>query len=385
MKYFDNAATSYPKPEAVYQSIDKISRQAGNAGRGAYRASLEASRLLFDARVAIADFLGIKNAERLVFTPGCTYSINVALLGFAFKEGDCVVTTSCEHNAVARTLDQLVRTKGIKVVKLPYKADALFDCADLELSLRSLSPRLCVLTEASNVTGSLIDLEASAAIAHKYNVPLLIDAAQSAGNRSSCVEELGIALWCAAGHKALLGPSGVGLLYVSPDISLEPVICGGTGSISESLEMPQYFPDHLEAGTLACANIGALACGISWISEKGIVPLSMHKRELAEEFLQWARAQNSLQVYGPSRADLQTGTVSFEVKGMDSGVVAEYLDREFDIAVRSGLHCASQAHEALGTLDRGLVRASFGCFNTEEEVQELCQALSKIHKHFQRI
>ncbi len=377
--YFDNAATSFPKPEEVYRAQDDYLRAAANPGRGAYRLSLDSARRLFDIRMRLAAFLGIKDASRLVFTAGCTLALNMALKGFKWLDGDVVVTSALEHNSVMRPLKQLESQRGIRIISMPYIPGKMVDASQLDKTLKEARPRLCVFAHASNVTGDVLDLEAVAQVCRANHIPLMIDAAQAAGVRPADISRLAIALWCAPGHKGLLGPPGVGLLYVSPEISIDPLVAGGTGSASEQLSMPEVYPDHLESGTLPGPAIAGLGAGVDWLEKASYKKIAEHEAALARHFLNWAGRHERIAVFGPAATvEDRTGIVSFQVKGVTPDRVADLLDSKFGIAVRPGLHCAALAHKTLGTVATGLVRASFGPFNTEAEVDELCNSLRQI-------
>jgi cysteine desulfurase family protein len=377
--YFDNAATTYPKPEEVYQAQDRYFRSCANPGRGAYQLSLDSAGVIFDTRLKLAGFLGVSDASRLVFTGGCTLSLNLALKGMTWQRGDVVVTSALEHNAVMRPLRQLERDNGIRVVILPYADGSVIDRDRLAQALKRERPKLCALAEASNVTGDLLDLAAVADVCRSQRVPLLVDAAQSAGCVRSRIEELGVSIWCAPGHKGLLGAPGVGLLYVSPQVELTPLVAGGTGSGSEELSMPKCFPDRLESGTLAGPAIAGLSAAVDFLIERGPDNIARHERELAAQFIAWAAERPYIQLYGPGAyAERRTGIVSFSMRGITPDRVADLLNRNFDIAVRAGLHCAAVAHQTLGTVATGLVRVSFGPFNKQSEVGALLSALESI-------
>ncbi len=376
--YFDNAATTYPKPEEVYRAQDAYFRQAANPGRGAHTLALESARAVFETRLLLARFLGVTNPERLTFTGGCTQALNTAIKGFAWTHDDSVLTSPLEHNSVMRPLRQLQKSKGITVHTLGYAQSGVLDLGELVCVIREVRPRLCLMAEASNVTGELIDLEAVAEICHQASVPLLVDAAQSAGWTDGRLDALGVSLWCASGHKGLFGPPGVGILYAGPGVDVEPLIAGGTGSRSEDLDMPELYPDKLEAGTLPGPAIAGLGAGVAWLEQATLDRVRRHETLLVDRFLEWAAECDRLTVYGPGPGGRRTGTVAFQVRAITADRVADLLDRDYGIAVRSGLHCASQAHRALGTLATGLVRASFGYFNTADEVETLCGALDDI-------
>lgn len=371
--YFDQAATSYPKPEVVYKAHDEALRHAANPGRGGHRLAMDAARAVFEARVSIAEFLGITQAQRLIFTPGCTHSINMALKGWPWQAGDAVVTSSMEHNAVMRPLRQLQDSAGIHLHTMSYGASL----DELQTVFKDLRPKLLVMAEASNVTGEIVDLTGIAQLCRIHDVALMVDAAQSAGFVPQKISQLGISLWCASGHKGLFGPPGVGLLYVAPDVELGSLISGGTGSRSEDLFMPSSYPDHLESGTMNAPAIAALAAGVAWIGEQGLDNIADKERALSEQFRNWCLSQARISLYGTLSVP-KTGIVAFSVDNIGAGKVADLLDQGYGIAVRSGLHCAPLAHQALGTSKDGLVRASFGWFNDEQQVEQLCRALGDL-------
>jgi len=209
-----------------------------------------------------------------------------------------------------------------------------------------------------------------------------VDAAQSSGVIEIDVEEQGITILCASSHKGLMGPPGAGLLYVSPEVEIEPLVAGGTGSASEDLEMPGAYPDHLEAGTLPGPAIAGLAAGIEWVKAQGLAKIRNHKDALCDSFLDWAEKNEAIKVYGGRRTSgaLRTGVISFSLNGVAPAVVADELDRRWGVAVRAGLHCAALAHHSLGTLSDGLVRVSFGCFNSQADVERLTKALESLSR-----
>lgn len=377
--YFDNAATTHPKPEFVYAAADRVFREGGSPGRSAHGLALAASRLVFDTRVKLAEFLRLKNPERLIFTPGCTYGINLVLLGFPFKKGDLVLVSSLEHNAVMRTLERLRRDQGIVVEQVPYKDGTILDLDVLEGIFFERKPRFCAFLEASNVTGELLDLKSVASLCHDAKIPLLVDAAQSAGVFHESLDLAGISYWSAPAHKGFYGMPGLGVLYVSPEVELAPVINGGTGSFSEGLEMPPAYPDRLEPGTLSAPAIAALSAGCDFILDKGREQLAAHERALCNALITFLSRNERVRLYS-AQAQSRVGLVSFAVDGIDSGHIAEILDREYGICVRAGLHCAATAHRALGSSKGGLVRVSFSAFNSDFELEVFFNAMEKILK-----
>ena len=326
----------------------------------------------------MAEYFGIDSPERLIFTPGCTQSINMVLQGIGFKSGDLVIVSGIEHNAVMRPLKNLEQTHGIQVKALRYCPGSILCLKELEELLKKRKPRLCVFMEASNVTGEILDLQAVSEMLAVHEVPLLVDAAQSAGVFHRRISELhALKYWCASGHKGLFGMAGVGLLYVRSDEVLEPLVFGGTGSRSEELNMPSAYPDHLEAGTMPGPAIVSLSAGLDFIQELGAEKIAEHELELCSKFVEWMSARKEFRFYGQNSAR-RIPLVSFEIAGMDSGRVAELLDREYEICVRAGLHCASSAHRSLGTVERGLIRASFSYFNNADELRIFTDVLAKI-------
>ncbi len=384
--YFDNAATSFPKPESVYVAHDAYFRTGGNPGRGAHKLALASARTIFEARTSIAKFLGAERDERLIFTPGCTYSINMVLRGCGLKRGDCVLTSALEHNSVMRTLRAMESELDLKVVVLPYAPQGIIDPRQLSDLIDSHKPQLCAFTAASNVTGERIPIEQVAAVCESKQVPLLIDAAQTAGSEAKCLALTGITYWTAPGHKGLMGAPGAGLLYVRADDLIDPLVCGGTGSSSEALVMPTFYPDRLEAGTVAGPAIAALAAGVEFVQKTGVTSIAEHEHSLAKQFREWCLTKEWIKLAGNSYALKKDATlleaapvVSFSLAGRTPDRVADLLNLEHNIAVRPGLHCAAQAHQALGTTSTGLVRVSFGFFNTSDELSSLCDALTSIH------
>jgi cysteine desulfurase family protein len=372
--YLDNAATSFPKPEAVYQAQDAYTRTAGNPGRGAYARSVDSAKRIFDVRMRLASFLGIRSPERLIFTAGCTHSINTALKGLGFQKGDVILTGPLEHNALMRPLRQIQNSAQVRVLSLPYAKSGVIVLNELNRALADTKPRLAVISEASNVTGEIVDLAAVAKICASHHVRLMVDAAQTAGFTESKVDELGIGLWCASGHKSLMGTPGVGLLYVAPYIKVDPLIAGGTGSRSDGFDMPDHYPDHLEAGTLPGPAIAALGEAIDWLDNIGLEKIRRHETALTKHFIERISKIKGVRIFGDLNAP-RTPTVSFSIDGIGADIIAGSLDDLYQIAVRSGLHCAALAHRNLGTTDTGLVRVSFGYFNTASDVDAVCEAI----------
>jgi cysteine desulfurase family protein len=374
--YFDNAATSWPKPPPVRAALsDYFGDAGGNPGRSAHRMSIAAARVVENAREALAELLHTDDPSHIVFTQNATHALNLALYGL-LRPGDHVVTTSMEHNSVMRPLRHL-ETLGVEVTMVACNPRGMLDASNARRALRP-NTRLLVTTHASNVAGTLIPARPLAALAREHNILHLVDAAQTAGAIPINVQEMGADLLAFTGHKALLGPTGTGGLYIREGVALTPLMRGGTGSDSAQEIQPEFLPDAYESGTPNVAGIAGLVAGVRFLLEVGIKAVRTHEQELVAQFIAGASQIPSLTVYGPGDAALQCGLVSFNIAGAMPSEVALILDQSFGIMARPGLHCAPSAHRTLGTFPAGTVRFSFGWFNTVAEVETALQALREI-------
>jgi len=371
--YLDNAATSFPKPEAVYQAVLHAMRDIGaSPGRGGHRRSLAAGRLLFQAREVVARLFAITDSSRIIFTHSATEALNMALRGI-LDSGDHVVTTSMEHNSLLRPLMALHR-QGVAVSVVEADARGLVDPEDVK---RALTPRtrMIAVGHVSNVCGTVQRLDAIASVAHEAGALLLVDAAQSAGSMAIDVQTLGIDLLAAPGHKGLLGPQGTGFLYAAPGLRIRPLLAGGTGSSSTLEEQPDTLPEGLEPGTHNLPGIAGLKAGVEHVLAQGVEAIGRHERDLLAQADEALRQIDGVTLYGPADPQCRGSVLSFTVTGLDAAELAFLLDRDYDIAVRSGLHCAPRAHRTIGTFPGGTVRMSPGCFNTSEEIAIFCRAV----------
>ena len=383
MIYLDNAATSCPKPQEVVAAVSQaLSDVCANPSRGAYELSLLASRSLLQTRQAVARLFNIRDASRVVFTLNATYALNFALKGI-LRPGMHVVTSSIEHNALARPLATLER-QGVEVTRVPCASDGTTDPDDILAAVRP-GTGLVAMTHASNVLGTILPVSEVGPRLRERGVPFLVDSAQTAGTFPIDVEAMGISLLAISGHKGLLGPQGVGALYISPDLQVDTLVEGGTGSRSESLEQPTTFPERFEAGTPNSPGIAGLGAGISVIEAAGVVAIGEREDALARRLRGALAGMSTIRVYGPAATTHASGSipavapiVSLAFAGLASGQVARILDKEFGIAVRAGLQCAPEAHRVAGTLDTGLVRLSIGYATTEAEIDSAAEALEKI-------
>lgn len=375
--YLDNAATSFPKPAQVYEAVlDAMRRVGASAGRGTYRLALEADRIVFEARLALARLFNIADPARLVFTANATEALNLALKGL-LRPGDHVVTSSVEHNAVWRPLKVLERTRGVRVTTVPCRQDGSMEVADLARALED-DTRLVVLTHASNVVGTLLPVPEVGRLTKSRGILLLVDAAQTAGVCPIDVEAMGIDLLAFTGHKGLLGPMGTGGLYVREGVTLAPLKEGGTGSESLLEEQPATLPDRYEAGTMNVPGLAGLKAGVEFLLAEGVDRVRNREKELTAYALAELARIEGITIYGPQDPERQVGVISFNLAGLGAEQVAFLLDSAYDIQVRSGLHCAPQAHRTIGTINTGTVRVGLGYFNSERDIDALVAALTAI-------
>lgn len=371
--YFDNAATSHPKPEVVYQRTLEALRSGGNAGRGDHAASFGAERLIFDARETLAEYFGVADSSHIVFTPNATTAINTALFGL-LKPGDRVVTSCMEHNAVTRPLRRLADL-GVAVVRVAADAAGRVDPTALQQACTAAPTRMLVLNHCSNVNGQLQQIEGLGLFCRQQNILFLLDGSQSAGTFPLNLDAEQIDLYAAAGHKNLLGPSGTGLLYLRPGLKIEPLIYGGTGANSHSDLVPDELPERLESGTLNLPGIAGLMAGVEFLQQQGQDSLRQQMEEKLRQLIEGLRDIGGLKLYSADRLCHQGDAVSFTLDHLDPAEIGFRLDREYGISVRVGLHCAPDAHRSLGTFPQGTVRVSPGIFTREADIERLVMAV----------
>jgi cysteine desulfurase/selenocysteine lyase len=370
--YLDNAATTWPKPEQVYIAVDKTMREIyANPGRSSHHMSLKSERVIGDARLAVARFLNAPSPKNVVFTLNCTDSLNIILKGL-IKPGDRVVTGPYEHNSVMRPLRTLQKS-GVSVAVARGTGDFSIDL-DSFGKLCKEDVNYAVVSHVSNVTGTLAPVREIAEIVHEKGGIFILDAAQSAGIIDIDMQQLGVDVIAAPGHKGLMGPMGVGILVLGQDISVQPFREGGTGIKSEEDSQPDELPLRLEAGTANLPGIAGLLAGIRCIESIGVNTIAEHERKLARRLVDGLKMLDGVRLYcdpmGP-----QTGVVSFTLESMDATLVGTILDQAFNIGVRTGLHCAPAAHKTIGTFPAGTVRVSFGYYNKYNHVERLICSL----------
>jgi cysteine desulfurase / selenocysteine lyase len=373
--FLDNAATSFPKPDSVYRAMDAAMREVGVApGRGGYRQSLAAARIVYETRSALARFFGVSDSSRLIFTHSATESLNIAVSGL-LKPGDHVVSTTVEHNALLRPL-HLMRGRGVEVTFVQANREGVVSERDIAQALRP-NTRLVALAHCSNVTGAVQPIGEIARLAHGRGALLLVDAAQSAGYFPIDVRDLGIDLLAAPGHKGLFGPPGTGILALAEGLQLEPLLVGGTGGNASSIEQPEQLPERLESGTTNTPAIAALKAGLDFILETGPEVIRAKEKLLIDQLLEGVKSMGGVTLHGPAQGE-RGGAVSISVEGEDPAMLGFLLDSNYDISVRAGLHCAPDVHRTIGTYPAGTLRVSPGFFNTEAQIAFFLKALHEL-------
>jgi cysteine desulfurase / selenocysteine lyase len=377
--YLDNAATTYPKPEPVYEAVDAFMRDlGGSSGRSGHWRSVETGRMVFAAREAIAKLIGATDPLRVVFTRNATEALNLAIQGL-LAPGDHVVTSSMEHNSVMRPLEAAVAA-GISYTVVDCAADGSLEPLDIERAIRP-ETSLVVLNHASNVTGTILPVERVAEITSQKGITLLVDAAQTVGRLPIDVSGAGIDLLTITGHKELFGLQGTGALYIREDIDPSPLCYGGTGSRSSELEQPVELPDRFESGTLNAHGISGLKAGVEFVAMTGVGPIREHEIALLERLAAGLQRLKGVHSLGPTDQRARIGIVPLTFDTLSPPEVAEILDTRYGVATRAGLHCAPIAHRTIGTLETGALRVSLSYLNTAEDIDYLLECLSEITFH----
>ncbi len=374
--YLDNAATSFPKPESVYKAVSDTLRKYGSSpGRGGHKMSIQTERIIFDVRERIASFFNIPSSSNVIFTFNVTMGINLALKGF-LKAGDHVLTSSMEHNAVMRPLKRLEK-EGISKTVVKCSNEGFLNPKDIEKEIKP-NTKLIVITHASNVVGTILPIREVGEIAKKKGIAFLLDAAQSAGLLPIDVQKDNIDMLGCTGHKSLFGPQGTGFLYIKDGLDVKPLIEGGTGSNSESDEMPSFMPDRYQAGTLNTPGIAGLGAGIEFIQNEGLKNIRDKELHLTTEIMNGLKDIKGVKLYGSLNPSDRVAVISFNIEGKDPAEVGNILNEKYDIMSRVGLHCAPNAHRTIGTFPEGTVRVSAGYFNTEDDINKLIKAVKDI-------
>ncbi|MEJ8547359.1 aminotransferase class V-fold PLP-dependent enzyme [Brevibacillus borstelensis] len=380
--YLDNAASTWPKPPAVKENMaEVIEHFAANPGRGGHALAMKASKAVFRTRVELSRLFGIQNPNDLFFYMNATQALNQAIKGL-LKEGDHVVSSSIEHNSVRRPLEYMARTKKVELTFVEPREDQLYYAEDFERAMKP-NTRLLAVSHASNLTGVILPIAELGDLAKQNQVLFLVDASQTAGVLPIHVGEMKIDMLAFPGHKGLYGPQGTGGLYVHPSVDLEPLIHGGTGSQSEAIDQPTTRPDRYESGTANTVGLAGLQAGVSFVLEKGVENIHAYEWKLTKQTIKGLRQIKGVEVYGPGEEVERVGVISFNIEGVDASEASFILDQQYGIATRAGYHCTPLGHRTAGTEQRGAVRASFGVFNTEQDVEALLNAVREIASAFQ--
>ena len=372
--YLDNAATSFPKPESVYVAVDKAMREkCGNPGRSGHRLSLSAQESINETRMLCASLFHAGSPNDIVFTNNTTTALNIALKGI-LEPGDHVITSTLEHNSVSRPL-RFLEDGGIEITKLNTDLHYGLAVDDIEKAVRP-NTKLVVCTHISNVTGTVNDIASIGVFCRDNGVLFLVDAAQSAGVQPIDVQDMSIDLLAFPGHKGLLGPQGTGGLYIRPDLTIKTILHGGTGSRSESLSQPETMPEKFESGTSNTPGLAGLAAGIQFILEIGIEQIELREAILTNRLIEGIDSIDRVTIVGSGLTANRGSVVSIRIEGASAVECALMMDAAFSIAVRSGLHCAPDAHRSAGTLENGgTVRISPNYMNSEDDIDHCLSAL----------
>ena len=377
MIYLDNAATSFPKPEAVYQALDRFARHdLANPGRAGHKMALAAEHVLDDARHLLNQLCHGQGPQRFVLTLNCTDALNMAIKGVV-SDGDHVITSDLEHNSVSRPLRAMELNGKITLTRISADANGTINPDEVQKAVTPKT-RLIALTHASNVLGTVQPVREVGEIARQADVFFVVDAAQTVGVLPIDVQTMNIDLLAFPGHKGLLGPTGTGALYVGPRVTVRAWREGGTGGDSSSETQPEQFPYFLEGGTPNVLGVAGLVAGIKYIQERGLEHIHAHELALTQRLRHRLAELPVYQVFGHDNPEKRVGTISFRSEDLPASEIGGILDQAFDIAVRPGLHCAPYIHRALNSFPDGAVRVSPGPFNTEDDIDQLVQALQEI-------
>ncbi len=383
MIYLDNAATTFPKPKSVLDAMYAFMETTmANPGRSGHRMAMETNKRILETRIKLASVIGAANPLQIAFTKNASEALNMAIVGL-LTQGDHVITSMMEHNSVVRPLNRLSSENRIELSVIEGDFEGFVRWEDIEPSIRE-NTALIAITHASNLLGSINDIGEIGRRIRQLNqtrekqIAFLVDCAQTAGCVPIHVEEMNISLLAGAGHKSLYGPTGTGFLYVDENIFLEPIYCGGTGSLSESLNQPEFMPDMLETGTLNAVGIVGLGAGLDYLADKGIENIMKSQQALMEYAIAKLESIPTLKFYGSKDVRRRSGVLCFNLGDQDSQELVGALSEEYGIATRGGLHCAPLAHRRMGTEKQGMIRASIASFSTNEDIDALAEALTRL-------
>ena len=376
--YLDNAATSFPKPPTVGARMREYVDEVGaSVNRGSYEAAQQAELVTLRLRQRLCALFGFADPSHVILIPGNTWGLNMLLLG-ALRPGDHVLVSAMEHNAVMRPLTQLEK-RGVAFDRIPCDAEGRLQTDRIEVMLRP-NTRLVLLAHASNVSGTVQDAAAVGEICAARGIPFALDAAQTAGHIPLDFAALHLSALSVPAHKGLMGPQGMGALLLRPDFAktLEPLVSGGTGSVSDSEDIPLYLPDRFEPGTPNLPGIYGWEAALEYLESVTVEAVAAHDRALSARLLGGLRDVPGVSLIGPDTTEGRVGVFSLDFPGKDNAEIAARLEEDFGILTRCGLHCAPNAHRTLGTFPRGTVRLSLGWFNTEADIDRALRAIKAV-------
>ncbi len=376
--YMDYAATSFPKPNCVIDAVVQYMQSNGtNSNRGNYADAYKTASVIYETRKKLCKMFDLSEGEHVVFTQNITYALNMILKGL-LKKGDHVLVSSMEHNAVMRPLVQLQK-EGVSFSRIPCTTKGELLVEEMEPLLQN-NTKAVVLTAASNVCGTMMPLKEVGKVCKKHNLIFIVDSAQIAGIFPISMEEMHIDVLAFTGHKGLLGPQGIGGFLMREHIAnvMKPLITGGTGSLSDSEEVPEFLPDKFEAGTLNIPGIYGLHASLSYLEEVGMEIIRQKEEERLSQLLEGLRTIDGITIFGKGTIKDRVSVVSIQTDWMDEGELAFVLDEQYGIMTRVGMHCAPNAHKTLGSFPRGTLRFSIGYQTTKEEIEMVIEALKKI-------
>lgn len=377
MIYFDHAATSWPKPQTVVDAVVKaLTEKGANPGRGNHRMALDAGRIILQTRMKLAKLIGAKNPNQIILTKNTTEALNLAIFGF-LREDDHVICTSIEHNSVRRPLAALAKSKNISITFLDHDRSGSLDYTLIKQEIKR-NTKLLIATHGSNVLGSILDLNEVANALQGTGVKFAVDAAQTIGTMPIHIQNSGIDMLAFPGHKALLGPQGTGGLYVSQDVTLEPLLYGGTGSRAEDVDQPKMMPEGYEAGTINTPGFAGLSAALDTVLKEDLNELHLREWKYTQLVIEELNKCKNMRSYGPTYGVDRCGLVTFTHSKLDASELAYIFDQHYGMALRSGYHCSPMAHQLAETIKTGAVRASFGSMTTLAEIDQLLLAIREI-------
>ena len=381
MIYFDNAATTLKKPETVAKAVFNAINSFANASRGSYESSLNSERVILDTRERIVKLFNGYSPNYAAFTSNSTEALNTAIKGTIENHKDThIITTSLEHNSVLRPLYEMQELGAeLTIIKANIKGEINY--SDIEKSIKS-NTKAIVCTHASNVIGDVLDIDFIGSLCSKHNILFILDASQSAGSIDIDMKKSNIDIVCFTGHKGLMGPQGTGGLCIKKDIKIKPLKSGGSGIKTYSKTQPENMPTRLEAGTLNSHSIAGLNAALEFIENETVEKIRKREKDLADYFYNGIKDIENIKLYGNYNTKNRTSIVALNIGEIDSAKISDILANEYDIATRSGGHCAPLMHESLNTVKQGIVRFSFSYFNTEEEIEKGINAIKQISKKF---